>query len=67
MPINPENGFFKRKKLGEKIRVMFHLKLTAKGIKFQNGTPKKTLVYKKEGWEPIHKKYKANISTKTYH
>jgi hypothetical protein len=22
-------------------------------------------VYKKEGWEPIHKKYKANKSTKT--
>jgi hypothetical protein len=25
----------------------------------------KTLYIKKQGWEPIHKKYKANKSTKT--
>jgi hypothetical protein len=27
--------------------------------------PKKKLVYKKEGWEPIQKKYKANKGLKT--
>jgi hypothetical protein len=26
---------------------------------------RKTLYIKKQGWEPIHKKYKANKSTKT--
>jgi hypothetical protein len=33
--------------------------------KLKKKETRKTLYIKKQGWEPIHKKYKANKSTKT--
>jgi hypothetical protein len=33
--------------------------------KLKKKEQRKTLYRKKQGWEPIHKKYKANKSTKT--
>jgi hypothetical protein len=39
------------------------LKKTLKGDEPFPKTKKKTPTYKNQGWEPIHKKYKANEST----
>jgi hypothetical protein len=40
-----------------------HRHFFSKGFEKKEG--RKTLYVKKQGWEPIHKKYKANKSTKT--
>jgi hypothetical protein len=42
------------------------LKKTLKGDELSPKTKKKNPTYKNQGWEPIHKKYKANESTRRH-
>ncbi len=42
------------------------LKKTLKGDEHFRKTKKKNLTYQNQGWEPIHKKYKANESTRRH-